>query len=308
MKMCLQLLHLITLVSLTAFALNAQTDLPKAQIVTLALDPQSVTILHLRRGYVSAVRLPEDVSSVVLGDPGGFKAEHSAAEPRLVFFKPITSNPSETNTLITTRTGYEVALSLVSDGKEESSDPVDYVLKYENARSFLIAATQSSAIIGDTKSLAPEAPPTNKLQATSVNDDEALLRQQRSEAPRWEGKQLRVAVGRSAGNSDRMAVAFSVLNSSSRTIELLPPQVQLTGTSKKHGKAIKSEPVPVKGYRLTTRRLTPGARADGVVMFERPAFKESQDRLLLQVAQAAEMDHPVSAAIGFVPAAKGDQK
>jgi hypothetical protein len=105
-----------------------------------------------------------------------------------------------------------------------------------------------------------------------------------------------------------MAVAFSVLNCSSRTIELLPPQVQLTGTSKKHGKAIKSEPVPVKGYRLTTRRLTPGARTDGVVMFERPAFKESQDRLLLQVAQAAEVDHPVLAAIGFVPAAKGDQK
>ena len=69
----------------------------KAQIVTLNLDSQNVTILHLRRGFVSSVRLPEEVSSVVLGDPGAFKAEHSEAEPKLVFFKPTNPKPAETN-------------------------------------------------------------------------------------------------------------------------------------------------------------------------------------------------------------------
>ena len=102
---------------------------------------------------------------------------------------------------------------------------------------------------------------------------------------------------------------FSVLNSSSRTIELLPPQMQLAGKSKdKHSKTIKAELVAIKDYRLTARRLVPGARADGVVIFERPSFKESRERLLLQVAQAEEVDRPVLVPIAFVAPAKGETK
>ena len=120
---------------------------------------------------------------------------------------------------------------------------------------------------------------------------------------------MRVAVGRATGSDERMTVTFSVLNSSPKTIELLAPQIQLAGTSKKkHGKAIKAEPVAIKEYQMTARRLRPGARADGVVIFERPAFKESQDRLLLQIAQAEEVDRPVLAAIAFVPPAKGERR
>ena len=114
MKMCLSLVHLITLISVLTQGAVAQADLPSARIVTVNLDPQNVTVLHLRRGYVSSVRLPEEVSSVVLGDPGAFKAEHSEAEPQLVFFKPTTPKPTETNALITTRTG---ARSLLKPGE-----------------------------------------------------------------------------------------------------------------------------------------------------------------------------------------------
>jgi hypothetical protein len=309
MKICLSLVHLITLMIALAQAAAAQAGLPKAQIVTLNLDPQRVTILHLRRGFVSSVLLPEEVSSVVLGDPGAFKAEHSEAEPQLVFFKPISPKPAETNALITTRTGHEVSLSLVSEGNADRSGAVDYVLKYENPRSFLIGAAHSSFVVGDTKSLTPDSPPMSNAQGKAVGDEQELLRQQTLEAPHWEGKQLRVAVGLAAGTDERMTVTFSVLNSSPRTIELLPPQIQLAGTSKKkHGKTIKAEPVPIKDYRMTARRLAPGARADGFVIFERPAFKESRDRLLLQIAQAEEVDRPVLVAIAFVPPAKGESK
>src|SRR5713101_3484207 len=130
MKICLSLVHLITLSFVLAQAASAQVDLPKARIVTLNLDPQSVTILHLRRGYVSSVRLPEEVSSVVLGDPAAFKTEHSDAEPRLVFIKTTGLKPAETYALITTRTGHEVSLSLVSEGSLKRGEAVDYVLKY----------------------------------------------------------------------------------------------------------------------------------------------------------------------------------
>src|SRR6266700_4236419 len=143
MKICLTMVYFLSLT--TALAQSApQGELPKAQIVTLSLDPQNVTILHLRRGFVSSVRLPEEVSSVVLGDPGAFKAEHSETEPQLVFFKPTTPKPAETNALITTRTGHEVSLSLVSEGKSGRVGAVDYVLKYEQPRSFLIGAAHSS--------------------------------------------------------------------------------------------------------------------------------------------------------------------
>jgi len=227
----------------------------------------------------------------------------------LVFFKPTSSKQAETNALITTKTGHEVSLSLVSEGNSDRGGAVDYVLKYEHPRSLLIGGDHSSFLIGDTKRLAQESPPISNAQGKAVSDEQELLRQQRLEAPRWEGKQLRVAVGRAAGTDERMTILFSVLNSSPRTIELLPPQIQLAGTSNaRHGKTIKSEPVAIKDYRLTLRRLAPGERADGVVMFERPAFKESRERLLLQVAQVEEVDRPVLVPIAFVAPAKGSTK
>jgi len=120
---------------------------------------------------------------------------------------------------------------------------------------------------------------------------------------------LRVSVGRSTKNGDEVAVAFSVLNVSANTIELLPPQIELTDTTKnRHHKAIKAEPVAIKSYRLTSRRLAPGERADGIAMFERPAFKASSEHLMLQIAQVEQVDRPVLAAVSFVPAAKGGAK
>ena len=242
MKIRLSLVHLIALTITIAAVASAQVDLPRAQIVTLSLDPQNVTVLHLRRGFVSSVRLPEDVSSVVLGDPAAFKAEHSDAEPQLVFFKPTSPKPAETNALITTRSGHEVSLSLVSEGSSNRGGAVDYVLKYEPPRSFLIGAAHPSFAIGETKGLTQESLPTSNAPSKGSSDERGLLGQQRLDAPHWEGKQLRVAVGRTQESGEEMTVAFSVLNSSARTIELLPPQIQLAGTSKnKHGKTIKAE-------------------------------------------------------------------
>jgi hypothetical protein len=106
-----------------------------------------------------------------------------------------------------------------------------------------------------------------------------------------------------------MVVAFSVLNASNRTIEVLPPQIQLTGISKKrHGTPVKAEPLAIKDYAITIRRLPPGARADAVVMFERPSFKESSEQMFLQIAQAEEVDRPVLAPIAFVAPLGGGGK
>jgi len=309
MKNCLSLVHLITIWLLLPHITLAQTEVPQARIVNLSVDPEQVVVLHLRPGYVSSVRVIEEVSSVVLGDPGSFKAEHSDAEPQLVFFKATSPKPAETNALITTRGGHEISLSLVSQGKSDRSGPVDYVLYCERPRSFLIASTHPIFLVGETKNAATESQPTSTPQEKTGSQKQDLLRAERIENPHWEGKQLQVAVGQALEKEQQMAVPFAVLNSSARTIEVLPPQIRLAGTSKgKHRKAIKAEPVAIKDYWITSRRLGPGARADGIVVFDRPTFKESSERLLLALAQAEEVDRPVLAPIAFVAPVSGGAK
>ena len=310
MNKCLSLVHVITICLLPFHMAAAQTELPQARILSLNVDPEQVVVLHVRPGYVSSVRVLEEVSSVVLGDPGAFKAEHSEAEPQLVFFKATSAKPVQTNALITTKGGHEISLSLVSQGKSDHSEVVDYVLNCERPHSFLIASTHSSFVVGDTKNIAPEdRTPNQPPDNPAVNQEQQLLRVGHVENPHWEGKLLRVAVGQTTEKEQQMAVPFAVLNASARSIEVLPPQIQLAGTSRdKHRKAIKAEPVAIKDYWMTTRRLAPGARADGVVVFERPSFKESSERLLLAVAQAEEVDRPVLAPIAFVAPVAGGAK
>ena len=309
MNKCLSLVHLIT-VCLVAFHMaSAQTDLPQARIVNLSIDSDQVVVLHVRPGYVSSVRVLEEVSSVVLGEPGTFKAEHSEAEPQLVFFKATSTKPAQTNALITTKGGHEISLSLVSQGKSDHSEVVDYVLNCERPRSFLITSSHPSFVVGGTKNIAPEDPPDNPLPEKPINQEQQRLKAPLLENPHWEGKLLRVAVGQPTEKEQQMAVPFAVLNASARTIEVLPPQIQLAGTSRdKHRKAITSEPVAIKDYWMTIRRLAPGVRADGVVVFERPSFKESSERLLLAVAQAEEVDRPVLVPIAFVAPVSGGAK
>jgi hypothetical protein len=309
MNKCLSLVHLITICFLPFRMASAQSELPQARIVNLSIDPEQVVVLHVRPGYVSSVRVLEEVSSVVLGDPGAFKAEHSEDEPQLVFFKATSTKPAQTNALITTRGGHEISLSLVSQGKSDHSEVVDYVLNCERPHSFLITSAHPSFVVGETKSLAPEGLPAAAPQEKPSLQEQQLLTARRLDNPHWEGKLLRVAVGQTTEKEEQMAVPFAVLNSSARTIELLPPQLQLAGTSRdKHRKAIKAEPVAIKDYWMTTRRLAPGGRADGVVVFERPSFKESSERLLLAVAQAEEVDRPVLAPIPFVAPVTGGGK
>jgi hypothetical protein len=307
MKIQTSLVHLTALCFLTCGTL-AQNEPPQAHIVSLTLDPQSVTVLHLHPGFVSSVRLPEEVSSVVLGDPAAFKGEHSETEPRLVFFKPARTKPGRSNALITMRDGREVPLTLISDGGLVHSDPVDYVLEYQPQRSFLISSAYPSVLIGESKILGEERPADPNRTIKPDGDVHRSPKPQLTMTLDWHGKELRVAVARAEEKGSDMTVAFNIVNDSSRTIELLPPQVQLAGTAQKHHKAIKAEPVPVKDYRLAARRLPPGATTDGTVVFERPAFKESREQLLLQIAQAAEVDRPVLAPIVFVAPAKGAAK
>jgi hypothetical protein len=84
----------------------------------------------------------------------------------------------------------------------------------------------------------------------------------------------------------------------------MPPQIQLGGM-KKTGKITRrsrwsiAEQLPVTDFRLSRRRLGPRERADGVVVFQRPSFKQSNETLFLQMAESGAVDRPALAPIGF---------
>ena len=99
-------------------------------------------------------------------------------------------------------------------------------------------------------------------------------------------------------------VLFSALNAEDHVIELMSPQVQLGGVRKTGNLIRKSrwttaEQLPVTDVRMSRRRLGPGERADGVVVFQRPSFKQSNETLFLQMAESGAVDRPALAPIGF---------
>src|SRR5260370_36555524 len=189
MNMCLRFLHM-TVIALLAFeTASVQAGPPQARIVNLRVDPDQILVLHLRPGYVSSVRVLEDVSSVVLGDPGSFKAEHSDAEPQLVFFKVTGAKPAQTNALITTKVGREISLSLVSQGKLDHSEPVDYVLNCDRPHSFLIAPTHPSFVVAETKTVTADSLPGREPTETPKREEHEL-RKTGPEDAHWQGKRL----------------------------------------------------------------------------------------------------------------------
>jgi hypothetical protein len=301
MNKCLSSVYVTTMCVLAFQMISAQADLPQARFVTLSVGPSQAIVLHLRPEYVSSVRVLEAVSSIVLGDPGTFKAEHSEAEPQLVFFKATSPKPAHTNALITTKGGHEIALTLVSQGKLDRTEPIDYILTYERPHSFLIPPAQNSFIIAETKNVELEDPSAGQSRAKPANAAQELLKAKRLQKPHWQGKELQVAVGQPMERMQQMIVPFAVRNPSTVSVEVLPPQIELAGTSRdKHRKSIKAEPVAIQDYWTTARQLAPGARADGIVLFERPGFKESRERLMLSLARADAIDRPILVPIAFV--------
>ncbi|HEY3767138.1 MAG TPA: hypothetical protein VGN44_00560, partial [Candidatus Angelobacter sp.] len=103
---------------------------------TPEIDEDKVTVVYLSPGYTTSVRVPDEVNSVMIGNPAIFKAEHSEAEPKLVFLKPITAQPGESNAMITTKSGRSVVLHLVSSGNTANAR-VDFLVAYHRPKTLL---------------------------------------------------------------------------------------------------------------------------------------------------------------------------
>jgi len=79
-----QALWTLALITLAACA-QAQTAEPQPRIVTHEGMAGEVTVVDVAAHFVTAIRLPEAISSVAVGDPALFEVEHSEREPQLLF-------------------------------------------------------------------------------------------------------------------------------------------------------------------------------------------------------------------------------
>lgn len=299
-----------------------------------SLDDGVVTLRLIPR-VATSIRMPEPVNSVVIGDPERFQAEHSEREPELVTVKPVSTEAAQTNLLITTTLGHQVNLLLISSGQQNAgTQTVDLLLKYgkPTGGSFLIEESPVSALlVAETQRLdvsgklpepaAAGAPSTSLAELVktvaagssgSVDEkstailDKLLERQKHAALPVLYGQhpgeieagpRVRAGVSEVLDEGKDVVVLFSAVNPANHAIEILPPQVQLGGKLKK--KWTTAEQLRVIDFRLSTRRLGAGQRADGVVVFERPSFKQSNETLFLQVADSGAVDLPALAPIGF---------
>ncbi len=128
---------------------------------------------------------------------------------------------------------------------------------------------------------------------------------------KWEGKQIETSLGDTRQWSNEVAISYSILNSSKQPVEIVPPQIQIAERKKKkkkEGKGISSDQLEIREYRLSATRLEPGERADGVVIYDRPNFKQSGEKLFLQIAQADQIDQPILIRLAFTPAINAGTK
>jgi hypothetical protein len=285
--------------------------------LTLREITEKVQVIRLAPRFATAIRVPETISSVIIGDPSKFLAEHSDKEPSLVVVKPITEDPCESNLLLITSRGHQISFFLKNVGAASGS--VDFAVRFRTAGSFLVQETGHGTLeVAGTEPLRKvqiEEAPKSANQIGPANPLDALLDRQmrtvlpplygqRSPTPEEKQDYVKAGVSEVIDQGRQVLVLFSVVNPQSQAIELLAPQIQLagriqSGTLFKRRRWGSSEQLAVKEFRLSRRRLGAGERADGVAVFDRPNFKQSNEAVFLQIAESGAVDRPALAPIGF---------
>jgi len=321
------LLGWLSVAAFTATA-GAQQANVTPQVRSQFTADSKITEIELETHFVTTIRVPEPVNSVVVGDPVLFQVEHSEREPELVFVKALTNEQAESNLLISTTKNRQISFLLVCRGDLQSAAKVDFLLRYQSAGGFLVEpdavpfamVAQTANITKMAAAAGPSPSTTNSAPVqASVHDDpdslDALLeRQEHAPLPvlygeppggdEVKGDRLKAGISEVIDGGQQVVVLFAVINTSKHAILLMPPQVQLGG-QERSGKVIKhehwstAEQLPVTDFRLSRRRIGPGERSDGVALFERPPYKRSMETLFLQMAESGAVDKPALAPIGF---------
>src|SRR5215813_8829802 len=184
------LLGWLSVAAFTATAGAQQANITPQVRSKFTADNQ-ITQIELEAHFVTTIRLPEPVNSVVVGDPALFQVEHSEHEPELVFVKALTNEQAESNLLISTTKGRQISVLLISRGDVQNSAKVDFLLRYQSVGGFLIEPDAVPfALVAQTANISkmpatagpPPSPSYSTTAPASVDADsdslDALLQRQ----------------------------------------------------------------------------------------------------------------------------------
>ena len=268
----------LSLAVLTA-TVGAQQATIVPQVRTKRTADSKITEIELAAHFVTAIRVPEPVNSVVVGDPALFQVEHSEHEPELVFVKALTNEHAESNLLISTARGRQISFLLVSRGEGANTAKVDFLLRYQPSGGFLVEPDAVPfALVAQTASVSKAQAAITSSAASSAGTEAALLPALLTSANHWletvpaqpkpdsldnllerqkqaplpvlygerpgadevKGDRLKAGISEVLDDGQQVVVLFSVVNTSKHAILLMPPQIQLGG-QEKSGKVIKHE-------------------------------------------------------------------
>ena len=297
----------VSLFVILSGSLAAQTKNARSWNGSKIVFEEQPASIRLAPHVTTTIRLPEPVNSVIVGDPTLFQAEYSPNEPLLVFAKAATTSVAQTNLVISTVRGRQFVLLLqsLSASGDQTESAADLLVVCQASGPHFIEESFLSALIPETISLGNGYAHARKSpdDDTAKPFDAVLNRQRGQKLATLHGDRIRVGIGPVTDDGSRLLVPFSVLNSKTESIELVSPQVQLAGLSKSgmfhRSRWTTVQQIPVQAFQISQRRLGPDDRADGVVLFERPAIKQSTEGLFLQIADSAAIDQPVLAPINF---------
>ena len=198
--------------------LAAQTGNSRIGQTTRTVFEGQPSTIRLAAHLSTTIRLPEPVNSVIVGDSSLFQAEYSPNEPLLVFAKPITVTPAESNLVISTAYGRQFILYLKSVGTipADVDAGVDLLVNCRAAGVFFIEETFPTALISETLNLANLTVAglgTSGVESNPAGPDllrlDDLVRRQRQEPLReLHGDRVRVGAGQVLEDGSRLIVSF----------------------------------------------------------------------------------------------------
>jgi len=107
------------------------------------VDSNSLYTVHVRPLFSTGIKLGEDVVAIDVGAPSLIWAEHDKNVPRLIFVKPLTNQPVNSDVNVVLKSGATLTINVISAGEKGSDDPVDFMVDFTAQTSMLRGEAQS---------------------------------------------------------------------------------------------------------------------------------------------------------------------
>jgi hypothetical protein len=271
---------------------TAQQSAPDTGLVPLSAPYTISTAPH----FAVLVEFPraDTIRRIALGDSNYFLAEADKDDPHYAIVKQIrattakSATPIETNMLVYMASGRVVNIMLKAGKLADTAYSVDYP----------VPNAQPATPANDPPSVPAESV---KRETARAELGDKMLADAKHEPKNGAG----IAAGgivlrfyRSERLGEFALVSFDIENTTRNVVDLEDPRLNLVTAAEKSkdhkkGAVSKIEPIELAQSEVSAKQLSPGERAVCVIAFK-PPVHDSDQQILLSVANRAMADHPAT--------------